>query len=160
MTVTIALLILHGLVAVALLGGITHQSVSAIRAALKPRPAAGSAGFVASYVRVDDRVFTYATVVLYIVTAVLGAVIYPSYRIDVRIPFEELGLSWAVGLFEVKEHWAAVGLGILPLYVMAWRSREMVAGQGLRLISTLMIAAIVWNNFLVGHVLNNIRGLG
>ena len=152
---TTFLLIMHGLFAVALLGALTHQAAS-----LFPRRAAAQAVFVERYARVDGARFTLAIALLYFVVFVLGSVIYPAYRVDVRIPFEELGLFWAVGLFELKEHAGGIGLGILPLYVVVWRRQ---AGDLLltnRRMITALLAAVVWFDFVVGHVLNNIRGLG
>ena len=97
--------------------------------------------------------------VLFLVTLGFGASIYPSYRVDVRVPFEEMSLGWAVGLFEIKEHIAGLGLGTLPLYGYVWRPGF---NKGCRLdrpMLTLFMGAIVWFDFIVGHVLNNMRGL-
>lgn len=158
---TLTLLILHGLGAVALLGALTHQLVSLIRgkavvAAGQP-PSKGS--FLGRYTAVGQGGFTIAVIVLYVVSVVLGALIYPAYRVDVRIPFEEMSLIWAVGLFEIKEHWGGVGLGILPLYAYVWRPQQTATHHRDRLAITSMLAVIVWGDFIAGHVLNNIRGL-
>lgn len=151
---TTLLLILHGLAAVALLGAITHQSVALLRG----RTARGES-FTSRYASVGQGVFTVGVLVLYPLTVVLGAVIYPNYRLNVRIPFEEMQLSWAVGLFELKEHFGGIGLAMLPAYAYTWR-REHVENHRLdRLCFTLLVAFIVWWDFLIGHVLNNIRGL-
>ena len=96
---------------------------------------------------------------LYASLVVLGALIYPAYRLDVRIPFEEMSLGWAVGLFELKEHFAGIGLGLLPFYVSAWKAAPTADRRRDRMGITLVLAFIVWWDFLVGHVLNNIRGL-
>lgn len=153
MTNTI-LLILHGLVGVALLGAVTHQTVSVLRG-----PGRRGNAFLSRYSSVNQATFTMAIVVLYSLGVVLGALIYPSYRLDVRIPFEEMQLGWAVGVFELKEHFGAVGLGVLPLYAQSWRSDPAQSHRSLRVALTLLLAFIVWWDFLVGHVLNNIRGL-
>ena len=148
------LLILHSLVGVALLGAITHQSVSMLR-----HRSARRSSFISRYSHVDRQVFTRAVALLYVVQVVLGAVIYPRYRLDVRIPFEEMSLGWAVGVFELKEHFAGIGLAMLPLYVFLWRTGSAEQSTE-RTIVTLLLAFIVWWDLLVGHVLNNIRGLG
>jgi hypothetical protein len=75
------------------------------------------------------------------------------------VPFEEMSLGWAIGIFELKEHFAAIGLGILPAYIFAWRTAPQSPSSWGRPSITLLLALIVWWNFLVGHVLNNIRGL-
>jgi hypothetical protein len=149
---TIAILILHGLLAVGLLGAVTHQFIAAVRR----QPVSGD-GFVERYRKARAGTFTGAVVVLFLVNAALGAWLYPSYRLDVRIPFEEMGLGWAVGLFELKEHFAGIALGLLPAYWWAWRAKS--CPRAGRLIVTSTLAFIIWWDFLVGHVLNNIRGL-
>jgi hypothetical protein len=47
---------------------------------------------------------------------------------------------------------------MLPLYWLLWR-RPDGAGTLARTAVTLIFCFIVWYGFLVGHVLNNIRGL-
>jgi|ERR1700722_4463075 hypothetical protein len=149
-----ALLILHGLVAVALLGAITHQSVSLFR-----RRQVRSGSFVDRYTGVSQKTFTIAVLCLYPAGLILGAIIYPAYRLNVRIPFEEMSLGWAVGLFELKEHFAGIGLAILPMYAHTWRQEFTESYHHDRIALTLLLTVIVWWDFLVGHVLNNIRGL-
>ena len=158
---TLALLILHGLSAVALLGALTHQLVSVLRGRQPATVgrAPSKASFIGRYVAVGQSGFTIAVVVLYFLTFVLGGIIYPAYRIDVRIPFEEMSLIWAVGLFEVKEHWGGVGVGVLPLYAYVWRPQHAATHGRDRLMITVLLSLIVWVDFIAGHVLNNIRGL-
>jgi hypothetical protein len=148
------LLILHGLVGVALLGAISHQTVALLR-----RRTVRSGSFVDRYTGVNQRTFTIAIVCFYVAQVILGAVIYPSYRLNVRIPFEEMSLAWAIGLFELKEHFGAIGLAMLPLYASTWRTEFAETHRRDRVAITLLLAFIVWWNFLVGHILNNIRGL-
>ena len=155
MVVITALLIIHGLVGVALLGALTHQAVSVLR-----HPTKRTGSFVDRYTGVNQKTFTVTVVVLYLVGLTLGAVIYPNYRLNVRIPFEEMRLGWAVGLFELKEHFAGIGVGILPVYAYSWRAPTSDSSrERTRKILTVLLAAIIWWDFLVGHVLNNIRGL-
>lgn len=163
----IALLILHGLAGVALLGALTHQLVSLVRAGavtadasvVARRADSGKSTFVNRYISVGQGGFTLAVVVLYVITIVVGGVIYPAYRVDVRIPFEEMSLIWAVGLFEVKEHWGGIGLGVLPLYLFVWRPQNASNHHRDRFAITMLLSFIVWSDFIAGHVLNNIRGL-
>jgi hypothetical protein len=167
-----ALLIVHGLLAVALLGAITHQAASAWWPARKP---AGS--FAGRFRAVAAPSYANAIVLLYVVTAILGAIIYAEYRIVVREVLEQLEAWPQNGAFELKEHFAAVGLGILPAYWYYWRqpvggmvatnaaganATEAHAGSHARTraVLTALLAFIVWWNFLVGHIVNNIRGFG
>lgn len=146
------LLIAHGLLAVGLLGAITHQAAAVLIPASRP---AGS--FVGRFRAVPGPSYANAVVVLYLCTALLGAVIYAEYRIGVRTVVEQLGMWPAQGAFELKEHFAAIGLGLLPAYWYQWRMPEHTRT---RVILTALVAFIVWWNFLVGHVVNNIRGFG
>ena len=150
-----ALLILHGLLAVALLGALTHQVVSVWAPSRKP-----AASFVGRFRSVPGGSYANAVVVLYLLTALLGAVIYAEYRISVRTVVEQLEMRSANGAFELKEHFAAVGLGLLPAYWYYWRAPLAPEYARTRAILTAILAFIVWWNFLVGHVLNNIRGFG
>jgi hypothetical protein len=108
---------------------------------------------------VNQASFTGVIALLFVTNVVLGALLYPHYRLEVRIPFEEMQLGWAVGIFELKEHFAGLGLGVLPLYTKMWRTTPDGAGLKLRTGLTLILTFIVWWDFIVGHVLNNIRGL-
>jgi hypothetical protein len=147
-----ALLIVHGLLAVALLGAITHQAVAACWPAPKT---AGS--FTGRFRAVAAPSYANAIVLLYLVTFILGGIIYTEYRIFVRPVVEELRMWSANGSFELKEHFAAIGMGMLPAYWYLWRQP---AEGRTRAIVTALLAFIVWWNFLVGHILNNIRGFG
>jgi len=70
-----------------------------------------------------------------------------------------MSLGWAVGLFEMKEHFAGIGLGLLPLYAYLWRQDSDSTNRTNRIAITIVLAFIVWWAFIIGHVLNNIRGL-
>jgi hypothetical protein len=150
-----ALLILHALVGVSLLGAITHQLVSMYR-----RRAVRSGSFIDRYTGVNPQVFVVAVVSLYVAQVLLGAVIYPAYRLNVRIPFEEMFLYREIGMFEMKEHFAGIGMGLLPLYFWLWRPQLADSHRRDRVVITSILAFIVWWGFLIGHILNNIRGLG
>ena len=147
------LLILHGLVAAALLGAITHQAFSVTRRGHR------RGSFVGRFRGVNSPTFTNVIVLMFVATFVLGGLLYPRYRIDVRPMLEDLQLRAANGVFETKEHFAAVGLGLLPAYWLYWRPPLALEHAATRRYLTWMLAFIVWWNFLVGEVLNNIKGL-
>jgi hypothetical protein len=147
------LLIVHLLLAVMLLGGITHQAMSVAW------PSRSKAGIVSSFRAVNGAAYTNANIVLYLATATLGGIIYPTYRIGVRNFLENARLMAATGSFELKEQFVAVGLGLLPLYWLLWRRPPEAGGKAARIAVTLILCAIVWYGFLVGHILTNIRGL-
>lgn len=148
------LLILHGLVAAALLGAITHQAFSVARTS-----GARGGTLVNRFQSVHSPAFTNTIVILFAVSALLGGLLYPRYRIDVRPMLEDMQLRAANGIFEAKEHFAAVGLGLLPAYWLFWRQPLSPEFAVTRKYLTWMLAFCVWWNFLVGEVLNNIRGL-
>jgi hypothetical protein len=155
MNSTTVLLIVHGLLAVALLGAVTHQALSVWAPARKP---AGS--FVGRFRGVPGASYTNAIIVLYGLTAIVGAVIYADYRLEVRIVVEQLGLRPQNGAFELKEHFAVIGLAMLPAYWYYWRQPLAAEHARTRAVLTALLAFIVWWNFLVGHIINNIRGFG
>ena len=147
------LLIVHGLFAVALLGAITHQAAAVLW------PISGRAhGIVRRFRAVSSDTYVGAVIALYLVTMALGSVIYTHYTISARIALIQLQFWKPYGMFEIKEHFAAIGLGILPLYWILWRAPNL--GVRARAVVTTVLATIVWWNFLVGHIINNIRGFG
>ena len=150
-----ALLIIHGLVAVALLGAITHQTLSTWAPA-NARP--GS--FFGRFRTVPSARFTNAIIVLYSVTAILGAIVYWYFRVDVRPTLEQAGRWEVLGFFDIKEHFMAIGLALLPAYFVCWRQPGDEESPRMRTALTSILAFIVWWGFLVGHVTNNIRGFG
>jgi hypothetical protein len=150
----IALLIVHGLLAVALLGAITHQALS-----LVPQPTTGQRSFFGRFRNVNAPAYAGPIVVLFLMTAVMGGLLYPKYRIDVRTTLEDMQMRAANGIFEIKEHVVAVGLGMLPAYWVFWRTPLRPDQAMARRYLTWLLAVVVWWSFLVGHVLNNIEGL-
>ena len=121
---TTALLIIHGLVAVALLGAITHQTIAAWV------PSRGRRGsFFGRFRGVPSGSFANAIVVLYAVSALLGAVLYLSFRTDIRPDLERAGQWQALGLFDLKEHFVChrigVAAGLLGLLATAANRRTL-----------------------------------
>lgn len=148
------LLIIHALCAVFMLGALTHQTLS-----VWWPPRAGETSMVARFRAVRGAAYTNTIIVLFIATASLGAILYPSYRLAVRVVLEDLRFSAANGVFELKEHLVAIGLGLLPSYWYYWKepaAENRIAAKAL----TTLLALIVWYGFIIGHVLNNIRGFG
>ena len=150
-----ALLILHGLVAVALLGAITHQMLGAW-APSSPRPRS----FFGRFRAVQPAGYANAIVGLYVGTALLGAVIYLYFKVDIQ-PKLERDRHWhALGFLDLKEDFVAIGLGLLPAYWISW-FRAFADERGRTASSlTTILGFIVWWSFLVGHVVNDIMGFG
>ena len=149
------LLIIHGLVAVALLGATTHQTLATwIPARRRP----GS--FFARFRAVPSAAFANAIVLLYVASALLGAVLYLYFRVDVRPQLERGGHWPALGFFDIKEHFVAIGLALLPAYWVCWQQPRGSELARTRVALTTLLTGIAWWSFLVGHVVNNVRGFG
>jgi hypothetical protein len=151
----VVLLLLHGLLAVALLGAITHQALSVLPLAA----AKGQRTFIDRFRGVNAPAYATPIVVLFVVTAIGGALLYPQYRIDVRPALEDMQNAAANGVFEIKEHLIAIGLGLLPAYWQVWQHPVESGAASARRALTWLLAFFVWWGFIVGHLLNNIRGL-
>src|SRR5712675_3232327 len=149
------LLIIHGLIAVALLGAMTHQTLAAW-ATVDARP--GS--FFGRFRSVPSGSFANAVVVLYVVSALLGAILYLYFRVDVRPELDRAGHWHVLGFFDLNEHFAAIGLALLPAYWVCWRRPHADESAQTRTALTSILAFIVWWSFLTGHFANNIMGFG
>jgi hypothetical protein len=149
------LFIVHGLLAVALLGALTHQAMSVL---LPVRQPAG--GFVTRFRAVQGAGYATAVCVLWVLTFLMGALIYIKYRVYIRIPLDRAGFYKTQGVFELKEHVATIGLALLPAYWYFWKNAKSPEYDSVRRWVTVLLAAICWFAFLVGHVVNNVRGFG
>ena len=97
---------------------------------------------------------------MYLISALLGAVVYLYFKIDLQ-PNLERDRHWhALGFLDLKEDFVAIGLGVLPAYWFCWRRPLNSQNHQARAALTLLLAFIVWWAFLVGHVINNIGGFG
>lgn len=148
------LLLVHGLLAVTLLGAVSHQALSVLW------PTTDRASAWVRFRAVPAAPYTNMIVLLYVLTAVMGAVIYPIYRVDVRELLEQLSERSTLGLFEIKEHVVAIGIGLLPAYWYYWRGAGAGQHPMTRKILTGLVAASVWWGFLIGHIVNNVKGFG
>jgi hypothetical protein len=148
-------LLLHLLFSVGLLGALTHQSMAVM---LPVRQAAG--GIVTRFRAVPAPGYAAAVCVLWVLTFLVGSYIYTKYRIYVRIPIEQSGYYWTQGFFDFKEHVATLGLLILPAYWYLWKNARDPEYDTARKMTTVVLAAMCWFLFIVGHVLNNTRGFG
>ena len=93
------LLVIHALVAFALLGASTHLAIVSIQL-LRGRSHLGRLARV--YAQVIGATFSAAFAV--------GLLLYPHYRYDVRGLFLDRYEPWASNLFDIKETLAALGL--------------------------------------------------
>jgi hypothetical protein len=148
------LLFVHFVLAVGLLAAVTLQAAAVLM------PARQVAGGYIDRSPVPAVSYTTLIVVLYVIQALMGALIYVKYRTYVRIPMEELRHWWTLGSFEFKEHIVAMGLGLLPAYWYFWRQPLSAEDAAVRKWVTVFLAVSVWYGFVVGHVANDFRGVG
>lgn len=134
-----------------LLGAITHQALALWLPARSQPP-----GWWRALRAVHPERYVTAVVFLFTVTVLLGAIEYLPFRVFVRADFLDAHVPKATGLFEVKEHAAALGLALLPAYWAVWREPGDAAAR--RALTT-FLTTVAWWNFLVGHIVNNARGL-
>jgi hypothetical protein len=151
---TAVLLLVHSVLAVALLGAVTHQAF----AATANRAEVGK-GFFARFRSTDAAAYRNAIVVLYAAVSLFGAILYPDYRTVVRPMLQDLDLRAANGAFEIKEHFSALGLIVLPAYWACWSPPLQTEYAAARAWLSCILAAMVWWNFVVGQLLVLIKGL-
>jgi hypothetical protein len=151
------LLMAHMLASVALIGAITHQALAVLAPVVASRE---RRGFWQRFRSVNAAGYAGAVCVLWVATFVFGAWVYTRYRIYVRMPLEHEAHWSVVGLFELKENITTLGMFMLPAYLIFWRNAGVAAYDAARRWTTLVLAAIAWIGFLLGHIVVNVRGLG
>ena len=72
----------------------------------------------------------------------------------------DLKLFTQVGTFELKENIMALALATLPFYWWLWQPANAKRHSTTRKFVTIYLALTVWYGFIIGHFLNNIRGIG
>lgn len=153
----IAVLLLHGVCSLFLVGALSHQATATWRSA----PAAKRpAGVIAGFAAVRAPLYARAIAISYVLTMVLGDVVYGPYRVDVKTMLFDLQLWPWNGVFEIKEHLVALGFFLLGPYLALWRVPLSATQARSRRLLTNLLAAIVWYALLAGHLLNNLKGVG
>src|SRR5947199_1533460 len=105
----ITLLIIHGIAAFLLLGALTHQTISVWA------PIHGHIDSFFDRTRaVSAKNYGAAIIWLYIITFVLGMIVYPDYKLGASHVLTTKGWIKSLEAFEVKEHVLAIGLALLP----------------------------------------------
>jgi len=140
--------------AIALLAFVTFQAAVMGDASGAPQPS-----FLARHRQIDVSGLAPVIILLLVAVILLGATLYPAYRMQIRPYLEAHQLMRANGAFEVKEHFAALALLAMPAYWAAWRRPLAPAYGPARRMLTWLIAGMVWWNFIVGHIINYISGV-
>jgi hypothetical protein len=97
----------------------------------------------------------------YVIVYVIGAVIYPAFGVYIRRPFFDTPMPWATGLFEVKEHWAAVGLALMFVYYFLRKSFDPQDERHklfFYIPLCLILNVITWYVIIVGCYLSVLKG--
>ena len=145
------LLVLHALIAAALLGSCTHAAYELIRY-LRDKPRRPAL----------ERLHARIIAVLYVVQFSLGALIYPTYRVKVRAMYFDTEFPWASNLFDIKEMFAAFGLGVVLVYVTLsffYKAHEHRRLRGFYVFCGLCVTFIVWFAAISGFYLTTLKAV-
>lgn len=144
------LALLHALGAMVLVGASTHQAVITV-GYLRGRCAERL-----------GRIYAATIAVAYVVTFILGSLVYPTFRYFARDLYLDRHAAWASNLFDIKENLASLGL---PLAVGAFvlsrvldprADRALLAGYAVMVFGG---AAIVWFEVVSGLLITMARGV-
>lgn len=145
------LLILHSLMAILLLGAMTHNVLLTVPYLWK------------RYKKVRlEKLYVKVIFVAYSLTFALGAVVYPNYRYHVRDLYFDKHMPWASHLFDIKEHWAAIGLGLVGVFFLLSLSFDPRQDRERVLLYVFLSCAItltVWFNLIAGLWLTALKGV-
>lgn len=137
------LVVLHTAGAIVLIGSTTHHAII-------------TWGYLRGRAMTRlGRIYAATSAAAYLLTFLLGALSYPTYRYYTRALYFDRYAPWATTLFDVKEHFASLGL---PLVLGAlWLSRGLEPRRDravLPVYAVLVVgtAAIVWFNLFSGLV--------
>ncbi len=145
-----SLLLAHTVAAGVLVGSSTHlalQSISLMRGRARPRLL---------------RIYPPVAFIAWLVIVVLGAWMYPTYRIAVRHEYLDIHAVWASILFDIKENLA---LFVGPLLGVAWLMSKTISDEletaMRRWFAAACIAAavIAWWNTLSGILIVSVRSV-
>ena len=97
----------------------------------------------------------------YIIVYTFGVLAYPAFRINTRAALFDETLPWATGLFEVKEHWGALGLAFIVVYYLLRRNLEPDEEKHKLFFYVplcLLLNVILWYKVIVGCYLALLKG--
>ncbi len=144
------LLLVHLFATFVLVGSMTHNLLIVVKYL---RGKFGRQKLEWFYVRVSLWTYT--------IVYVIGALIYPAYRVYIRHDYFDPKLPWATGLFEVKEHWGAVGLAMFFVYYFLRKNFQPAEEKDklfLYVPLCLLLNVILWYKVIVGCYLALLKG--
>ncbi|OHB76747.1 MAG: hypothetical protein A2Z25_02510 [Planctomycetes bacterium RBG_16_55_9] len=98
----------------------------------------------------------------YLIVYVFGTLAYPAFSINTRASLFDKTIPWATGLFEVKEHWAALGLAFIVVYYLLRKSFQPDEERHKLFFYVplcLLLNLILWYKVVVGCYLALLRGI-
>jgi hypothetical protein len=146
------LLVLHAGGSIVLIGAATHHALQ-MRHYLRGR--FGREKLEKTYAKVVS--------VAYVVTFVLGALLYPSYRVHVRGYQLDREAPAFAALFDVKETYASLALVVavaLGAMACSLRPTETRALTRVYAVMSFIVCAVVWFNVVAGLLVVSARGVG
>ena len=145
-----ALVVLHAMAAIVLVGASTHHAVIAL-------------GYLRGSFKVRlGRIYGATVAIAYGVTFAFGLFAYPTFRYHVRGLYLDRFEPWASNLFDTKENFAALGLPVVVCVFVMSRAidpkadRDLVKAYAAFVILT---AAIVWFDVISGLAITMTRGV-
>jgi hypothetical protein len=97
----------------------------------------------------------------YAATYVIGALIYPAFRVHMRHEYLDARAPWATGVFEVKEHWGVLALAMLCAYYFLRKGFDPEVERPklwLYVPFCFILNVIVWYKAVIGCILTMLRG--
>jgi len=97
----------------------------------------------------------------YTIVYIIGVLIYPAYGARIRHPYFDQQMPWATGLFEVKEHWGAVGLAMFFAFYFLRKSFQPAEEKHklfLYVPFCLLLNVILWYKVIIGCYLTLLKG--
>lgn len=146
------LLVLHTAASVVLLGAATHHALL-MRFYLRGR-----------FERAPlEKTYAKVVGVAYAFTFVIGALLYPTYRVHVRgYQLDRIAPEYA-RLFDVKETYASLALLVVAaLFALAYTFRPREEPHVAKVVAAMsfFVCAVVWLNAIVGVLVVSVRGVG
>jgi len=144
------LLLVHLLATFVLVGSMTHNLLIVIR----------YVGGKFGRQKLEQRYVKYS-LWSYIIVYAFGILVYPAFGVYIRTPYFDSQYPWATGLFEVKEHWGAVGLAMLFVYYFLRKNFQPAEEKNklfLYVPLCLILNIILWYKVIVGCYLTLMKG--
>jgi hypothetical protein len=98
----------------------------------------------------------------YVIVFSVGALVYPTFRVRVRHEYFDKSIPWATGLFEVREHWSAIGLALfIAYYALRMRLDPEKEREKLFLYTALfcIVYLIVWYCAIAGYYVTTLKSV-